>query len=744
MKWFRKNNMKVMAVVIIIILFGFIGGEFLRQLGQRTAGLHKTIAYFGENKKITNNDRVLAQQELGTLKALGADMLLKNVSILLFRQQDLRTFLLSELLFSERRISPQLINQIKQSIIANKYRISDKQVTDIYSGPVSSDIYWLLLKNEAKQAGFRVSNEEAGKLLGRAIPSLFKGASYSQLIKTVVSQRGVPEKKILAVFGKLLMVVEYAKTMCSTEDITTFQIMHSASWDNEMFDVEFVKLNSSVFADAESEPGEEEMVEHFDRYKKFFAGDISDQNPYGFGYKLPDRAKLEYIVIKLDDISKTAAAPTQQEMEEYFERHSARLTEQVPLDPNDPNSPLIERTMSYGEVASNISKVLLQDKISSKAEQIIRESRALAEAGFEDIDTGNLTAEQFQQAAMAADYKTIAEQLTEKYNVKVYAGQTGLLSAADIQSNEHLIKLYLRGYGYSPTRLYQMVFAIDQLGTSDLGLFDIPKPRMYENIGPLRDISELMRPADTSGRIMALFRVIETQKASEPESINQTYHRDTIKLDLEQDTEIVYSVKDKVAEDLKKLAAMDTTKSKADELIALAAKDGWESAVGKFNELYGQQTKQNESDPDVFMLQNLTNLQRISTAVMKTWAVQSQGNPMAQSIINDGKRERQLRSQFYSLVPQDADTIDNLPTTMEFKPDLSYYCLKDISVKHLDQQQYENIRTLQVYKEDITGAQSLAAIHFAPENILKRMNFRVVSANEETTDANTPISTDKI
>jgi len=744
MKWFRKNNRKVMAVVIIIILFGFIGGEFFRQLGQRRAGLHKTIAYFGENKKITNNDRVLAQQELGILKSLGADILLKNVQTSLFRQPDLRAFLLGELLFSERGISPQLINKIKQTIIANRYRISDKQISNVYRGPVSKDIYWLLLKKEAEQAGIRVTKEEAGTLLGRAIPSLFNGTSYSQLIETMVSRQGIPESKILEAFGKLLAVSEYAKIMCSTQNITNSQIMHSVSWDNERFDVEFVKMDSTVFADTQDKPSEEEMVEHFEMYKKFFAGEISDQNPYCFGYKLPDRAKLEYIAVKFEDVSKIVAAPTQQEKEEYYQRHSQQMTKQVPLDPNDPNSPMIERTRSYGEVASEISKILLQNKINSKVEQIIQEAKTLTEVGFEEVLTDTLSDEQFRQAALGGDYKTVAEKLTEKYNVTVYSGQTGLLSADDMQVDKLFSRLYLRSYGYNPVGLYMIIFAIAPLDSSELGLFDISEPRMYENIGPVRDISELTQPTDISGRIMALVRVIEAQKAAEPENINYTYRRDTLKIDQEQDIEAVYSVKDQVIADLKKLAAMDITKSKAEEFITAVDTNGWNSTVINFNKLYGQQTTQNENSSKIFRLQNLTNLQRIPTSVSNTWIAQSQGDPTAQSIINNGEKERQLRDQFYSLVPQDTNTIENPPVIMEFKPDMCYYCIKNISVRRLDQQQYEATKALQSYKEDVDEAQSLAVIHFAPENILKRMNFKVINENGEPVDVNTPEPTDEI
>ena len=725
MKWFRKNNMKVMAIVIIIILFGFIGGEFFRQLGQRSAGRHRTIAYHGDDTKITNNDLFLAQQELGVLKSLGSTVLLRSIRLPLLRVQDLRTLLLAELLFSEQRASPQIISQIKSAINQGQYRIADKQIRDIYSGPVSSDMYWLLLRDEAEQAGIRVPKQDAGDLLGQAIPQLFDGTTYSQLIGPMVNQQGVPEEYILTTFAKLLAVIEYAKIMCSSEDITNSQMMHNASKDNETIDVEFVRLDSAVFAETQDEPGEEKIVEHFDRYKNFFAGDISEENPYGFGYKLTDRVRLEYIAVKLDDVSQAVAKPTQEETEEFYQKYREQFTEQVPSDANDPNSPLVVRIKSYGEMASLISEQILQDKTDSEAEKILQEAKTLTEAGFENMDMAveELSDEQFREAALAGDYKSAADQLTKKYNVKVYAGQTGLLSAIDMQANEYLPRLYIRGYGY----IVQIAFAIKELGSSELEFFDAQTPRMYENIGPARDIGE---------RIMVVVRATAAKKSSVPESINQTYSGKMFKLDQGQEDEDVYSTKEEVVEDLKKLAAMDTVKSKADELIGLAAKDGWENAIKKFNELYGQQAS--ESDPNVFKLQNLPNLQRISTTSIGAWAAQSQGNPMARSIVNQGKKERQLRNQFYSLVPQDANTIANLPVTLEFKPDMCYYCLKNISVEHLDQQQYEATKTVQAYKEDIVDFQSLAAVHFNPENVLNRMNFRWAGIKEETTDANAP------
>jgi hypothetical protein len=664
----------------------------------------------------------------------------------MLQSQDLIGILLSELLFAEQRSSPALVNHIRQTIRTNKYRISDKQINDIYRRSVPSSLCWLLLKNEAQLAGIRVQNEDVGKLLGQAIPQLFNGQTYSQRIGAMINQQRIPEQQILTIFGELLAVLQYAYVICSSEDVTIAQIMHTAGWENETIDVEFVKFDSTEFAKTQNPSSEEKIAEQFNKYRKFFAGAASEENPYGFGYKLPDRVQLEYMVVKLDDVAPLTTPPTYQEAEEYYQRHREQLfTEQIPSDPNDPNSPMTTRIKSYAEVAAAISDQLRKDKIRSNTQSILQEAKTLTEANFEDktdVELQNLTFEQRKQ--IAGDYETAAKRLSEKHKIKVYAGRTGLLSPIDMQADVRLATLHLRGYGYNPVRLARIVFAINELGISELGPFDASKPAMYENIGPLTDMYE---------QIMALIRVIKAEKASEPETINQTFSTSTLKFEQDEGqlSESVYSVKEKVAEDLRRLAAMDIAKSKAEEFVNLAAKDGWQSTLDKFNELYGQQTTQDHNDPNIskapnaeqkdsepFKVQNLPNLRRISRETLETLAVQSMGDPMAQFLLYEREKRRLFVDQLNSLVPQDSNTVDTAPLIMEFKPDMSYYCLKNISVRRLGQQEYEKLKAMRLYREDYTQAQSLAAVHFNPENILKRMKFRPVEQGEKPKDANAP------
>ena len=715
-RWLRKNNMKLMAVVVIALMFIFVAGDFI-QRGNRSMGT-RVIGHMG-TRKITNYDLYTARSELDLLRALRADDIL--------RAQDLQGVFLAELLFSDQRGSPALMSRVKSSIRRNLYAISDKQINDIYRRQAPPDVLWLCLKTETQRAGIGIPDNQAGELLGQAIPQLFGGQTYSQFMAGLMNSQGIPEQQILATFGELLAVWQYGQMLCVNEGLTRQQVMAEAAAERESIDAQVVEFEAERFAAAQEAPSQEQVQQQFDKYKTFVAGAISDDNPYGFGYKLPPRVGLEYIAVKLDDVQTIVAPPTQDEVGDYYNRNKEELfSEQVRSDPNDPNSELVTQTKSFAEVAGSISKRLLSEKINAKADAILQEARTLTEAG-QTAAAG--------QPAKPGDYEAAANELSEKNKIKVYTGRTGLLSPAQIQTDPYLGTFFLRGYGQSPVRLNQVVFAVDELGVSELGPFDVPKPQMNENIGPLKDLMTAV--ASTSRRIMAVVRVTEAHKAAEPENLDVTFSTRGLQLDpneqkAKQDT---YSVREKVTEDLKKLAAMNTAKTRAEEFVALAGKEGWDKAISTFEERYGEK---DPNKPKAFRLQNLAGLRRVSLATLEALAIQGQGDPSAAFFVNESRKSRLFVDKLYELVPSDANTAQGLPAVVEFKPDMRYVAIKDLSVKRLWKEDYEQAKPMQLFGDEYAQAQSLAAIHVNPENVLKRMHFKFVQSETETADANAP------
>jgi len=192
-KWLRRNNKKIMAVVVIVLMFAFVGGSALQYLLQPRGRAKSAYAYYGKNAKITPEMINAASAEIEILQALQANAVLQ--------QQDLRGILLGELLFSQSRGSQALMNQVMQMIRRNQFLISDKQLSQMYDRTAMPAVYWILLTNEAASAGIRVPTADVGGLLGRIIPQLFRGQSYPAVMNGMVSRFRASEESILEVFS---------------------------------------------------------------------------------------------------------------------------------------------------------------------------------------------------------------------------------------------------------------------------------------------------------------------------------------------------------------------------------------------------------------------------------------------------------------------------------------------------------------------------------------------------------------
>ena len=744
-KWFRKNNTKIMAVVVIVLMIGFIGGSSLTYLLRGRGASNKILAYYGNNLKIRQFDLFEAQQDMDILKMLQANRILQALTVPFYQTPDFHALVLGELLFSEQRPSPDIIYYLGQTAARYQYRISNKEIDDLYKRTAPGYYYWYILNKEAENAGFEVSNDAARALLSDAITQLFH-SSYSQTIGNIMRANVLSEDRILTAFAKLMALLRYSHAVCSGQDVTIQELKHTAAWQNEGLDIEFVKFDSEKFIETQEPPSEDKMVQQFEKYRHFFPNEITDENPYGFGYKLPDRVQLEYIVVKLDDVKKIITKPTSDELEAYYTNNKeSQFTEQVPSDPNDPNSELKSREKRFSEVEDIILNKLMQEKINNKSTSIIQEARTQSDGSLADVND-----EEFDKLSiedrreLAGSYEKVAEQLRSKYKIDIYEGTTGELSALDIRNDDYLSTLYLQGY-INQLRLGRVVFAVDKLGVSELGPYETIKPRVYLSLGPVKDMT---------GKLIAIVRVVKVLKASVPEDINQEYSTKSFTFDPNEENtdKKVFSIKENATKDLKRLSAMDITKDKAEEFIELASQEGqtWESAVDKFNELYGQTEPNDVNDPNLpqaelaedvneppFELQNMNSLRRLSRENLFTLSLLDQGNPAAGADLRERKKGALFVDLLFSLasLTQDSNTPEFEPRTVEFKPDMSYYAIKSIYVNPFWKENYEQMKAISSYTEEHIESQSLALAQFNPANILKRMNFRFTEEVEESTTA---------
>lgn len=720
-KWIRKNQRKLMAFVVIFIMVAFVGGAAFQQIMSRMGAGAGTVAYFGEKDKIAGTDILQAQSDLNVLRMLMFDKLLH------YELGNLTSRLLAQVLFPDSRIADALSDDMKQAVIQGRLQMSTKDI-DVFFSQVTgqSELLWILLKAEAKQAGCIMTNSQAKQIIKQVVPQLTRGQTDAkQLVDFIIKNHGIPEREIFRIAGDLWAVMAYTKMVTSNENVTISEIRAAIGREGEKIDAEFVRINASDFVAGQPEPTPEELADQFERYKKSPPDRIDDRNPYGFGYELPARITLEYLILKMDDVRTLAAEPTPDETEAFY-RQNLDLPDYQSLfkyeelaDPNDPQS-RVQKTRSYAEVAGQIRRIMIQAKTNRQADMILNEAIGLTEAGFGGTNIDQ--PDSVEPDKVAGDYKEAAAKLTEKYEIKVHAGQTGMLSAVEVATDTYLSRLAIEGQNQKVIPLGKVVFALDELGAGQAGpLLGVPISKMWQNIGPAKDMF---------GSIVAIVRVIQAESASEPADLNASFDKNGVILDETEQTESVYSVRDKVAEDIKLQKAMRPARARVYELVKLIDQKGdWTEALGEFNRLH-----RDPNDPSTVMLRldKLSQQTRLSDMDIRTARAQSAGNPAAATYVRNRMERKRLLDKLYSLIPAGKTEAANLKSVLEFKPGACYYIVKDISRTAVTQQDYHQKKAQVALMMDAARAERLLLIHLGPDNIFKRMKFKSAGAKPDS------------
>ena len=169
----------------------------------------------------------------------------------------------------------------------------------------------------------------------------------------------------------------------------------------------------------------------------------------------------------------------------------------------------------------------------------------------------------------------------------------------------------------------------------------------------------------------------------------------------------------------------------AEKFIASVEKQGYEEAIAKLNERYG-----NDDDKEPFKLDKLEGFRQILDSDIEIFDMHAQGNPLAMAL----RKDQIMRKAFYetmeSLVGDNEEGIAQTPLVVEFKPSASCYVIKELSQNVFTNSEYDNMKGQFAYMLEDAQSQSLAVSHFMPDNLVKRMGFRWADADETSAEPN--------
>ncbi len=374
-KWIRKNNRKIMVFVVIFCMVSFVIGYTGLQIIASIFNPNKRVIATYDGGKIRSMDFLKAQQDLNLLRGMMAEQFLTS--------QGVGGALMTHLLFPDSQFAGDIPAQLKQAVQQGRIQISLDELEDYFNQPPQRpEELWILLQAEADRAGYVNTAQQAEQFFNDFVRMVIASQAselspdqvaqyarqmFTQTVGRIMTQANLTQEQIFTIFADLLSVVQYADAVMNNQAVTLNQIESFVGRTQERLDAEFVRVGTDLFVDEDKPVSEDRLREQFEAFKDHHPNLPTDDNPFGFGYRLPRRIQVEYLVVLMEDIKSQIETPKQEALEDFYRNNIQYYQRQVPSDPNDPQSEPVTQTRSFAEVETQIRRTLENERAANFA-----------------------------------------------------------------------------------------------------------------------------------------------------------------------------------------------------------------------------------------------------------------------------------------------------------------------------------------------------------------------------------------
>jgi hypothetical protein len=234
---------------------------------------------------------------------------------------------------------------------------------------------WIALYDEAKQKGFESSPAQVDARL-RALEEL--GLTPQMLSQIVSRVAGGQRPRLLEAMRKDMTIRTYVNWL--VEDLSGAaepELRREFARMDERVKVRLEVLRAADYLSEVKEVPEKDLQEQFQKYKKSLPG----EGPDGYGYRIPDRVAVEYLVAgaaAFEDAVK--AKVTDAEIKDYYEsRKDAEFVvkdEKPAAEKKEEAKPPEKKYRPLDEVREEIRKTLVRNAAAAMAAELLHANAA--------------------------------------------------------------------------------------------------------------------------------------------------------------------------------------------------------------------------------------------------------------------------------------------------------------------------------------------------------------------------------
>lgn len=484
MKWLRLHSKKIMAALVLLAMFSFVGGSALYSLLARDPG--KTVVMSAFGRDYTQNEVSIARSDTEVLDAL----------------------LISWKMDAERAFSPK---------------------------------HWLLMAEEADRAGIGVSNEEVEKVMQAQEE---QRQSYNMgPLDMLRTSRGMSRTMIRSALRRQMAIMKNAERILRSGMPSEPQLRHYVHATEEKVKVSYVPFDAEKYADPKEPISDDEAQAQFEAYKNIYPEDSED----GFGYKLPQRVKVQYAVASFSAAQQQVPVSFD-EIKDYWKKNRAsyKKTEWIeepqpvtsapassqPTSQPAPKKKSVQKEKTFTEAQADVERDLRKKKAQQIATRAMRRLADLMAAPWNSLSVDAKTGyKPIPDEAKDPEFlKNLVAKISTEFNITITYSETPLSSRKSIKSLTLIGDAVTPGEGEEPLGLPDYAFRVpsfysvseDHASALRLQIFQAP-------LSPLTGLSRGSyafkggRLVEMPGEVekLVLFRVVEAADAGVPKDMSE-------------------------------------------------------------------------------------------------------------------------------------------------------------------------------------------------------------------------------
>ncbi len=471
MKWLRKYNRQLLAIVTALILVSWLIGEPLRDFLMPDPARFVIGSAFGA--EIRNRDLVGTQATVAILEALEVPWRNPNVFL------------------------------------------------DAESAPLRVE-HWHLLSEEAKRAGMIATESDVDEFLrGQQVAGWRLDGIRNRMQVSLAHIRAA-----IADYVRIMRLASIATTYAGPSER---QIRHVLRDTRDRIQVRIITFRGVDFMDDAYVPPDAELAEQFERYRDVYPQD----SPDGFGYKWPRRLRVEVLSVRVADVAEKIV-PGDDELRRYYrrnrnqpeyQRHELRAPQTQPTATAAATQPakpeIVAVPMTFEEARPRIEERMKRETAVRRIREAMERIAAELARPWLGQSPGPDGYKRPPDEVRAPDYLSKAcETLARKYAVPLTFRRTELLTAADARREEGLGMAVTVGEARDRLTFAEYAFRVPGFFDAAAAGETAPRLALYQTPD-----APLYAPAPDQPMGAFLFRVVETREPASPTSLDEVRER---------------------------------------------------------------------------------------------------------------------------------------------------------------------------------------------------------------------------